>query len=86
MENGVLFFYFTAPVLGYLPPQFITCRLATDMLCLLWQSLKFKMVKFEAIAQGATVWNFLLAPTQNWLPRAIGQPLLLALVTELLKI
>ena len=86
MENGVLFFYFTAPVLGYLPPQFITCRLATDMLCLLWQSLKFKMVKIEAIAQGATVWNFLLAPTQNWLPWAIGQPLVLARVTELSRI
>ena len=35
------------------------------------------MVKIEAIAQGATVWKFLLllAPTLNQLPRAIRQPL-----------
>ena len=33
------------------------------MCCLLRQSLKFKIVQIEAIAQGATVCNFLLAPT-----------------------
>ena len=32
--------------------------------------LKFKMSETEALVS-----NFELAPTQNWLPRAIGQPL-----------
>ena len=36
---------------------------SADMCCLLWQSLKFKMLQIEAIAQGATGCNFLLALT-----------------------
>ena len=51
--------------LGYsdLPPNLSLARLATDMRCLLWQLLKFKMLQIQAIAQGATVCNFLLAST-----------------------
>ena len=37
------------------PLNLSLARLATTMRCLLSQSLKFKIVKIEAIAQGATV-------------------------------
>ena len=53
------FFWYLPPP----PPSLSLPRLATDMRCLLGQSTKFKMVKIEAVAQGATVCNFLLAPT-----------------------
>ena len=33
------------------------------------------MLQIEAIAQGSTVSNFLLAPTYNWLPWAMGKAL-----------
>ena len=39
------------------------------------RSLKFVMVQIKAIAQGAPVCNFVLVPTQNRLPWAIGQAL-----------
>ena len=39
------------------------------------KAIKFAMVQIEALAQGITVCNFVLAPTKNRLPRAIGQPL-----------
>ena len=37
--------------------------------------LELEMVQIEALAQRATVCNFVFAPTQNRLPRAIEQPL-----------
>ena len=49
--------------LDFCPPNLSLARLATDMRCLLWQLFKFKIVQIEAIAQGATVCSFLLAPT-----------------------
>ena len=58
--------------LGTCPPNLSLARLATDMGCLLWQSLNFKIVQIEAIAQGATVFNFLLLPPKIGCPGQSG--------------
>ena len=56
LPTGLDSFWGTYP-LNHLPDLPLT-------LCyLLWQSLKFKVLQIEAIAQGATVCNFLLVPT-----------------------
>ena len=58
-----LYIHFSENFWGTFPPNLSLARLAKDMRCLLWKLLKFKMVIIEAIAQGATEWIFLLAPT-----------------------